>query len=71
MTFYVIDTVDRSVSWPAKEDAKMGERFASRKAAEARAKTLAEYEPGKMFEVVESISEVECPVGDPKVTKRR
>lgn len=70
MTFYVIDTVERSVSWPAKDDAKIGERFASFKAAEKRAKELAEYEPGKMFEIVESIAEVECPVGDPKVTKR-
>lgn len=70
MTFYVIDTVTRSVSWPSKENADCGERFSSRKAAEARAKVLAGYEPGKMFEVVESISEVECPVGAPKVTSR-
>lgn len=68
MTFYVIDTVDRAVSWSVKDE--KGERFASRKAAEKRAKELAEMEPGKMFEIVQSIAEVECPVGAPKITER-
>jgi hypothetical protein len=68
MTFYVIDTVDRATSWDVKGE--KGERFASRKSAEKRAKELAEMEPGKMFEIVQSIAEVECPVGAPKVTER-
>lgn len=68
MTFYVIDTVDRAVSWSIKDE--KGERFASRKMAEKRAKELAECEPGKMFEIVQSVAEVECPVGAPKVTVR-
>jgi hypothetical protein len=68
MTFYVIDTVDRAPSWSAKDE--KGERFASFKAAEKRAKELAEIEPGKMFEIVQSVAEVECPVGKPKVTAR-
>lgn len=70
MTFYVVDTVARSVSWPAKADADKGERFASFGAAEKRAKALAESEPGTMFEIVQSVAEVECPIGKPKVTKR-
>lgn len=69
MTFYVIDTVDRSVSWPAKVDADKGERFASFAAAEKRAKAVAGSEPGKIYEIVQSVGEVECPVGKPKVTK--
>lgn len=68
MTFYVIDTVDRAVSWDIK--AEKGQRFASLKAAEKAAKELAEMEPGKMFEIVQSVAEVECPVGAPKITKR-
>lgn len=70
MTFYVIDTVDRSVTWPAKENADRGERFASLKAAQKRAEERAEMEPGKMFEIVQSVAEVECPVGKPKITRR-
>lgn len=69
MTFYVIDAADRSVSWPAKENADKGERFSSFDAAEKRAKVLAEYEPGKLFEIVQSIGEVVCPVGKPKTKK--
>lgn len=68
MTFYVIDTVERATSWSIKDE--KGERFASRKAAEKKAKELAEMEPGKMFEIVQSIAEVECPVGAPKVKER-
>lgn len=68
MTFYIIDTVERATTWSIKEE--KGERFASRKAAEKRAKEIAECEPGKMFEIVQSIAEVECPVGAPKVTER-
>lgn len=68
MTFYVIDTVDRAVSWDVKIE--KGQRFATFKAAEKQAKELAESEPGKMFEIVQSVAEVECPVGAPKVTKR-
>ena len=68
MTFYVIDTVDRAVSWDLKTE--KGRRFASFAAAEKEAKELAESEPGKMFEIVQSVAEVECPVGAPKVTKR-
>lgn len=67
MTFYVIDTADRSTSWGVKEE--KGERFTTLKAAEKRAKKLAEYEPGKTFEIVQSIAEVECPVGAPHVVK--
>lgn len=70
MTFYVIDTVQRATSWPAKENADCGERFASLKTAQKRAEELAESEPGKMFEIVQSVAEVECPVGKPKITKR-
>ncbi len=70
MTFYVIDTVERSVSWPAKADADKGERFASFKAAQKRAEELASSEPGKTIEIVQSIAEVECAVSKPKVTKR-
>lgn len=69
MTFYVIDTVERSVTWPAKDDADKGERFASLEAAQKRAEERAEMEPGKLFEIVQSVAEVECPVGRPKVTK--
>ncbi len=65
MTFYVIDSVERSVSWDDKTE--KGERFSSQKAAEKKAKELAEYEPGKMFEIVQVIAKVECPVGAPKI----
>lgn len=69
MTFYVIDTVERSVTWPAKDNADKGERFASFKAAQKRAEERAGFEPGKMFEIVQSVAEVECPVGKPKIIK--
>lgn len=69
MSFYVIDVADRSTSWGVKEE--KGERFASMKAAEKRAKELAEYEPGKVFEIVQSMAEVWCPVGKPKIETRR
>lgn len=69
MAFYVIDTVDRAVSWPAKENADKGERFASFAAAKKRAEALAECEPGKLFEIVQAVGEVECPVGKPVLKK--
>lgn len=70
MTFYVINTADRSVSWPAQQDASAGESFATLTAAQKRASRLAKSEPGNVFEIVKSIAEVQCPVGKPKVTKR-
>jgi hypothetical protein len=69
MTFYVVDSVERSVSWPVTDNADKGERFASFKTAQKRAEALAKSEPGKMYEIVQSVGEVECAVGKPKVTK--
>lgn len=66
MTFYIVDTANRAISWNVKTE--KGEHFASRKAAERRAKELAGYEPGKAFEIVQSVAVVQCPVGAPKVT---
>lgn len=68
MTFYVIDTVERTPSWSTKDD--KGERFGSYKAAEKRAKELADMEPGKCFEIVQSVADVVCPVGQARVTAR-
>jgi hypothetical protein len=68
MTFYVIDTADRATTWDLKTES--GQSFASRKSAERKAKELAANEPGKVFEIVQSIAEVSCPVGAPKVTER-
>ncbi len=68
MVFYVIDIVSCATSWDIKKE--KGERFPSRKMAEKRAKELAEWEPGKIFEIVQSIAEIECPVGAPRVTNR-
>lgn len=68
MTFYVIDTAECATSWDVKKES--GQSFASRKAAERRAKELAGFEPGRVFEIVQSIAEVTCPVGAPKVTER-
>ena len=39
------------------------------KAAEKRAKALAASEPGKVYEIVQTIGEVACSVGQPKVKK--
>ena len=66
--FYVVDTEDVSLSWDMKKD--RGEQFASKAAAEKRAKECAASEPGRRFEIVQTISEVSCAVAPPKVTPR-
>lgn len=68
MTFYVIDTADRSLSWSVKSES--GEQFTSRKMAEKRAKELADLAPGTVFEIVQTIADVTCPVGNPVVSNR-
>lgn len=67
--FYVIDTADITVTWDLKKEC--GQRFGTRKAAETVAKEAATREPGKRFEIVETIADVVCPVGDAKITARR
>lgn len=67
MLFYVINTDDNSVSWPARENAERGEKFETRKAAEKRAKELASSEPGKQFNIVQLVATVSCPVGKAQV----
>lgn len=70
MPYYVIDTNARAVSWPAKENAEAGEFFTTLTAAQKRAEKLATSEPGNTFEIVQTIAEVQCPVGKPRFTKR-
>jgi hypothetical protein len=67
MAFYVIGE-DNQASWSAKTDG--AERFASRKAAEKRARDLASSMPGERFEIVQTVAEVSCPVGAPKLVER-
>lgn len=66
--FYVIDTSDISLSWDSKNE--RGEQFGSRKSAEKRAKELADSEPGRVFEIVETVGEASCAVAPPVVTRR-
>lgn len=65
MTYYVVDTYDVALSWDMKKE--RGQVFGSRSAAEKAAKQLAELEPGKLFEVVQSVASVSCAVAPPTV----
>lgn len=67
--FYVVDTSDFSLSWNPKKE--QGEGFGSRKSAEKRAKELAESEPGKLFEIVETVAHASCAVAPPKITNKK
>jgi hypothetical protein len=70
MTFYVIDVSERSVTWPARDDADKGESFTTMKAAQKRAEERATWEPGKIFSITQTIVDVVCQVGKPQITKR-
>ena len=70
MTFYVIDVAERMTTWPAKDDADKGESFTTMKSAQKRAEERAKWEPGKKFEIVQTVAEVVCGVMAPKVTKK-
>lgn len=70
MTFYVIDVAERMTTWPAKDNADKGESFTTLKAAQKRASERATWEPGKTYEIVQTVAEVVCQVGPPKITKR-
>lgn len=70
MTFYVIDTEERATTWPSKESADKGESFTSMKTAQKRAEERAKWEPGKTYAIVQTVAEVVCQVGPPKITKK-
>lgn len=66
--FFVIDSETNSVNWPADDNAEMGERFETGPAAVKRAYELAKDSPGTVYFVCQAISQVVCPIGEPKLT---
>lgn len=70
MTFYVIDVAERMTTWPATVNAKKGECFPTLKTTQKRAEERAQWEPGKTYEIVQTVAEVVCGITAPKVTKK-
>ncbi|MDE2472856.1 MAG: hypothetical protein KGL35_30095 [Bradyrhizobium sp.] len=66
--FYVLN----ESGWPsyADVDDDDGEMFDNRNAAEARAKVLADENPGEIFFIVKVLAEVACSINAPSVSER-
>ena len=66
--FYVLN----ESGWPSYADVSDddGEMFENREAAEARAKDLADENPGEIFYIAKVIAEVACSINAPSVSER-
>lgn len=65
--WYVLDVSEGQLSWSA--SAECSESFASLRAAEKRAASLANLEPGKTFAVLAPVSQATAPVSPAKIQK--
>jgi len=68
MPFYILDA-DNNTLWAGKEQGDGPIKFKTFKAADKRAKGVAECNPGFDIQIVETIAIVRCEVAKPK-TKR-